>query len=736
MNRRVLSDHRAFLVIIGAFIALALAYSVSTPLFEAPDEQWHYAFVQYVAQGHGLPVQSSNPDHLARQEASQPPLYYQLAAAAAFWVDSSDFPAIIWENPHYGYDVPGVVNDNKNLFIHTAAESFPYRGAALAIHLARFVSILFGAVAVLFTYLLAGEIFREERWLAAGAAGLVAFLPQFIFVSGAVSNDSAIVATSALSLWLMVRLCFIEPRWRDTIALGAASGLAALAKVSGLGIVILAALVVALVHRKNIRSLALHLLLLALSFSLVAAWWYARNWFLYGEFTGTEMMLRVFGERGALLTVQQLATQFGEVWETFWIGFGWGNIRASSIVYAFYAILLALSAIGWLISIAYSSIARGRRASALGGGRIGLIVLGLWALLTFTALLRWMEVTQAPHGRLFFPVLPALAPLIIFGLALLLPPRSHPIAAFAPPVATLAISLYALFFILRPAYAFSPTLTLGDAAKIANRVDIVYDGKMKLLGYDVTPKRALPDSSVDLTLYWQALVQMDEDYSIGIALLDADRRVLSQRNSYPGHGTLPTRLFRPGQMIRDTYWMPVPAGEPAPSLAQIQVTLFRRDDKRDLAALDPKGNAITPIVGRFKIASAPQIEARPQNQTNYVFGNEVALIGYDLRAQELEITLYWKRMTAIADDYTVFVHLLDGSGKIVAQRDSQPSGGRNPTSLWDDGEIVVDHYSFDQLARGTYQVRVGLYRADTNERLGLGNGLGDSVILGPVEVGQ
>ncbi len=741
MSRRILSEHHSMLAILAAFLALAAAYSVTTPLFEAPDEQWHYAFVQYVAQGHGLPVQRlGNLDHQARQEASQPPLYYMLSAGATFWIDTSNFPTMIWENPHYGFNVSGVVNDNKNLFIHTAVESFPYRGAALAIHLSRFVSALFGALAVLCTFLLALEMFREQKWLAVSAAGLVAFVPQFIFISSAVSNDSAIVAMSALSLWLMIRLFFVQARWRDTIALGAAAGLAALAKVSGLGIVFLAALAILLVHRKNIRALVLHWTLFALTFLLVAGWWYARNWILYGELTGTEMMLRIFGERGALLTVQQLVAQMSEVWETFWIGFGWGNVRAPSFVYALFGILLGLSAAGWVIAV-------GRRQNSISNGakndKLPFAILILWIVLTFTALLRWMEVTQAPHGRLFFPVLPAFAPLVIFGMLQLFPLRSHPIVAYAPPVTIFAVSLYALIFILRPAYAFPPPLIASELEKIANRIDIVYDGKMKLLGYDVSPRRALPDGSVELSLYWQSLAQMDEDYSIGIALLDSNRRVLSQRSSYPGHGMLPTRLWRPGQMIRDTYWVPVPTGAPAPSIAQIQVSLFRREDKRDLAAFDPNGNAVTPIIGRFKIASARPVDARPRNRTDSAFGNQAVLIGYDANlakvsepSQDLEITLYWKRIAPISADYTVFVHLIDDSDKIIAQKDSQPVGGSNPMSLWDDGEIVVDRYSFAQLARGTYRVRVGLYRAETGERLLVGNGLGDSVILGSVEVGQ
>lgn len=74
-----------------AFAALAETYSLVTPVFEASDELWHYPVVQYIASGHGLPVQTP-PDRpgLWKQQASQPPLYYAVAALFTAWVDTSD----------------------------------------------------------------------------------------------------------------------------------------------------------------------------------------------------------------------------------------------------------------------------------------------------------------------------------------------------------------------------------------------------------------------------------------------------------------------------------------------------------------------------------------------------------------------------------------------------------------------------------------------------------------------
>jgi hypothetical protein len=125
---------------------------------------------------------------------------------------------------------------------------------------------------------------------------------------------------------------------------------------------------------------------------------------------------------------------------------------------------------------------------------------------------------------------------------------------------------------------------------------------MKLLGYDVAPRAARPGESVELTLYWQSLAEMDDDYSIGIHLVDASQRVIGKRDSYPGHGMLPTRLWRVGQMIRDTYWLPIAADAPRGAKAQILVSLYERVRKRDLIARDPRGEIITPFIGEIEVA--------------------------------------------------------------------------------------------------------------------------------------
>jgi hypothetical protein len=72
---------------LAAFVALAALYSVTTPIFEAPDEVWHYAYIRQLALGHALPVVDAEGKAPYRHEGLQPPLYYAAGAPLIAWID-------------------------------------------------------------------------------------------------------------------------------------------------------------------------------------------------------------------------------------------------------------------------------------------------------------------------------------------------------------------------------------------------------------------------------------------------------------------------------------------------------------------------------------------------------------------------------------------------------------------------------------------------------------------------
>ncbi len=102
----------------------------------------------------------------------------------------------------------------------------------------------------------------------------------------------------------------------------------------------------------------------------------------------------------------------------------------------------------------------------------------------------------------------------------------------------------------------------------------------------------------------------------------------------------------------------------------------------------------------------------------------------------IQVTVFWRPYETPAQDYTVFVHLYDGRGELVASHDGSPLYGYLPTSVWSAGEIVPDRHTIPlpaQLAAGEYRLSVGMYDAATGERVGVtgvqGSVIGDHVDL-------
>ena len=112
-------------------------------------------------------------------------------------------------------------------------------------------------------------------------------------------------------------------------------------------------------------------------------------------------------------------------------------------------------------------------------------------------------------------------------------------------------------------------------------------------------------------------------------------------------------------------------------------------------------------------------ESATTSQTS--LGEGITLAAFDLEvADHLNLTLYWQ--TAVRPDvpYTVFLHLVDANGSIVAQQDVMPQAGTLPTTCWQPRTVIADEHTLDisTLPEGSYTLQAGLYDQGTGVRLG------------------
>ena len=735
---------RAIWAVVLAFVVLAATYSVVTPLFEASDELCHYPYVAHLANGGGLPVQDPAHPGPWLQEGSQPPLYYALAALITRWVPSSDLPQILVRNPHA--DIGVVRSDgNANMVIHTPQEAWPYRGATLAVHLARAFSIILGALTVLFTYGVGLEVLPGQPGIALGAAAVVAFTPMFLFISGSVNNDNLLVTLSTISLWLLLRLLRTPPRAVEWALLGLVTGLAALSKVSALGLLPLAVVGLAWVarRRRDWRVLVWGGACVVGVTVLVAGWWYLRNWLLYRDPLGFNMMVAIAGPRPVGFSPLQLVAEWPSFVKAYWGVFGGMNVVPPEPYYLLCNALALAGSLGLALG-GVRRLLRCRWPSAETLAALALLV--LWLLILLGGLVRWSMLTMASQGRLVFPAIAPISYLLVLGWAEWLPESvrharhctarvrvtRHALhiahhATCGLPIAILAgLAIWTPFGVIAPAYARPPLLTAEQIAAIPQRLDLALGGQMELLGYRLDRTEARPGDDLRLTLYWRAKAPMDQDYSVFVHLLDQNGMTIAQRDTYPGRGSFATSLWTPGDAIADTYVITVPPNTFRPNRLQFEVGLYSLGGGKRLSVRDAEGRQLGTSVRLGEVTVPSEPKGGIANPVDLNFSNKVALVGYDLDrvalhpGETLRLTLFWKALAPPSQPYTAFAHILGSDGALWAGKAGSPTAGLAQAGSWRKGQVLQATWGLTlppDAPPGDYYVDTGLYPAGTGQNL-------------------
>ncbi|MGB5933298.1 MAG: hypothetical protein WBH57_09560, partial [Anaerolineae bacterium] len=68
---------------------------------------------------------------------------------------------------------------------------------------------------------------------------------------------------------------------------------------------------------------------------------------------------------------------------------------------------------------------------------------------------------------------------------------------------------------------------------------------------------------LELTLYWQALGEMERSYIVFVHLLDERNQIWGQKDTIPGGGSMPTTGWVEGEVITDRYEIMVMPEAPA-----------------------------------------------------------------------------------------------------------------------------------------------------------------------------
>jgi hypothetical protein len=720
----LIRDH-VFLGIVILYLLLGVLYSLSSPIFEPPDEALHFLYVKQIHDGDGLPrpLPETGKPLLG---LGHPPLYYAIAAAISAPFDFSRYRDFSVPNPHRNQGFALLVG-NKNSFIHSDAEVFPWRGLPLTVHWLRLTTLSYGVIALSFTYLAGLELFRGRKDRARLAVAFMALQPEFIFLNASVHNEPAIIAISAVGVWACVQMVQHGPSLRRAVLLGLIIGLGSLAKITGLGLVVLvtvAMLIVALrgwkggAYSEPIRNLWRDGFVMVGFASAVCGWWYVRSTILYGD----PFLKGYYAEFQAFQQPISFADWFGAMRTTeisYWATFGWFNILAPDWVYLFFKGLTRVAFVGllWgLVRLTFNGQAVSRDLLLL-----GLMVMFVWPLITAMTLVRGLATEGGIQGRQFLPSLSAVALLMIIGWEQLLLRRWRwPIYALVGMV-LLYIAASLPFSVIMPSYARPATAQALPSGVVP--LNLRHGDHIRLLGYRLSAETLTPGETLTLNLYWQTDVSLDKNYSVFAHALGRNDVVVGQFDSLPGLGNYATSIWRPGQIIEDTLLVPIARDASAPTLLTIGTGLYdaSRLDLPPLPVVTADGAPASTAIAQAKLIPREWPIAEP-GSLNIQFDDNIKLVGFqtDCGPQSVvcHLKLFWEPEDRPSADHTVFIQIWDDREQ-MAGFDGPPIGGDYPTSWWEAGEVIVDEHMLDlrKLPSGRYRMLVGLYRLDSGQRL-------------------
>ena len=445
-------------VLLGLCLAMAGGFALATPYGEAPDEQSHFLYIEYLVRFGGLPPIGAGA---YTNEAEQPPLYYLLGAAVigAGRTLTGAPPLTDRLTPRLARDPRIVAPDwhGYTVVLHPPAQRWPLWPYAV-----RGLSILLGLGVVLLTYKIARTLLPPP---APGLAPLVAtafaaLIPQANFIRASVSNGNL---TDLIGAWiglLLVQHLLHPYRSRRVILLGVALGLALLTKLTLAPLGLLAGLVV-LVHRSAPwRRRLRDLLGLAGVVALLAGPFYLYRWAVYADPAASAAWAAMMppDSRWHLGDLFWLTDPFrGFLWTSFWGVYGWQVILLPGWIYLACAGVTGLAILGGGILVVRRALTRDQQAAC---------AVLLAALLTMYATIVLFSLRLiAWQGRLLYPALAGVC--VLFGLGLaglllgpgavrpaaLLAPRQRRLASIFLPAVTaglLALNLYSILLLVLP----------------------------------------------------------------------------------------------------------------------------------------------------------------------------------------------------------------------------------------------------------------------------------------------
>lgn len=292
------------------------------------------------------------------------------------------------------------------------------------VHIARLFVVALYPLTLWLAFLTIRRVYPDMRAAPIWGVAAMATVPMFTLVHSYYTNDAPAIAASTLTTYALVRAFQSGFEDRDTVLLGVSIGLVALHKYTGFITIPFVLLVIVWKLSPQTDRLIRAILAACAIGAAMSAWWYIRNWTLYGDPIGVLYTQAAVDASGAApipprtrglspVELIQESDWVRENFATFWAGYGLQRLKLPGAAYLGISAVMTMAALGLALRAIRRVDLHGSRASlpiliAFAGMHFGLWLISFWTSYT---------VDVALSGRYVFPVFVPFVVLVILGLS-------------------------------------------------------------------------------------------------------------------------------------------------------------------------------------------------------------------------------------------------------------------------------------------------------------------------------
>lgn len=224
---------------------------------------------------------------------------------------------------------------------------------------------------------------------------------------------------------------------------------------------------------------------------------------------------------------------------------------------------------------------------------------------------------------------------------------------------------------------------------------------IQLLGAEIPHEPIPADQTIDITLYWQTVPPVSEEYSVSVQMIGENGRRIAQSDSFHPAG-LPLPRWQAGEYGLDTHQLtPLPATPPGEY--ELVVFVYDTDTGERLEVLNEGG---LPIGNEFSLGEIILVEPTEfPNPSDLDIGKretegggqspflaeDVQLLGYDapladmVVGEMIPLTLYWHTPQTPAKDYKTNIQVNCENGVQISSVAASQAAA--PNTNWQPGQL-------------------------------------------------